>query len=73
MVDAPDKCAHAPCRCPRPVGGDYCSDYCSLGVDDLETACGCGHPECQAMLSALADRRESKRYGTGSGSDLVNS
>jgi hypothetical protein len=66
MVEKPDKCLHALCRCPRPVGGDYCSDYCSLGMDDLDTACGCGHPECQAMLSALsggADNRIEWREG----------
>jgi hypothetical protein len=29
-------------------------------MDDLETACGCGHPECQAMLSAWSDRAEDR-------------
>jgi hypothetical protein len=47
MAERTDQCAHAGCNCAAPAGGDYCSDYCSLNENDLETGCRCGHPECQ--------------------------
>ena len=47
MAEKTDLCAHAGCQCSAPAGGDYCSDYCFLNENDLETGCRCGHPECQ--------------------------
>jgi len=43
------RCAHEPCNCTVSEGKKYCSDYCeTAGSDDVEIACDCKHPACEA-------------------------
>lgn len=43
-----DKCEHRTCHCPARIDSEYCSAYCETVVDDFDTGCHCGHPECRA-------------------------
>ncbi|MBS0431083.1 MAG: hypothetical protein JSS21_01555 [Proteobacteria bacterium] len=51
--DPKDVCQHAECQCSIEPGEEFCSEYCrsasrnagSVG-EEMEDACGCGHPEC---------------------------
>jgi hypothetical protein len=45
--DEPKRCAHEPCRCLVPHGQEYCDESCrDAGREEVEIACGCGHPRC---------------------------
>lgn len=51
MPEMSDKCAHALCHCRAQMEGEYCSLYCKMAEDNLETGCQCGHPECCLLHS----------------------
>jgi hypothetical protein len=38
-------CAHPTCKCPVPLGVEYCSAQCANAGLDMDS-CPCGHPEC---------------------------
>lgn len=42
------QCAHEPCQCTVLEGEKYCSTFCKdSGSEEVEIACGCGHPACE--------------------------
>jgi hypothetical protein len=44
------ECAHAPCKCHVPKGGQharYCSEHCKEKGEQIELRCDCGHAECR--------------------------
>lgn len=45
----PDKCEHRTCHCHARLDSEYCSVYCETAIDDFDTGCRCGHPECRAV------------------------
>jgi hypothetical protein len=45
------KCAHVPCSCN--ASDKYCSQACQdAGSSETEIACQCGHPSCDAQVTA---------------------
>jgi hypothetical protein len=45
------KCAHIPCLCDVPIGGEYCGESCrDAGSEDVEIACQCDHTACPFMF-----------------------
>lgn len=48
------KCAHAPCSCPAPKNGLFCSTHCEEASSKAATGeqkparCHCQHPDCGA-------------------------
>lgn len=46
MADDENTCKNAPCSCPAPDDGQYCSASCEGAGDTIELDCDCGHGEC---------------------------
>jgi len=53
MPETGRKCAHQSCQCEVSSSDKYCSQFCKdAGADEVEIACDCGHPACEAALHA---------------------
>jgi hypothetical protein len=46
MADEDNKCQNAPCTCPAPSDGKYCSASCEGAGKTIELDCDCGHTDC---------------------------
>jgi hypothetical protein len=52
MSDTGTKCAHPACQCEVSSSEKYCSQFCKdAGADEIEIACDCGHPVCEAAIN----------------------